>query len=379
MTVGYFDCFSGVAGDMILGAFVDSGMPFSHLEKELKKLKAGGYKLVLRNNSHGSIGGANLHVEISEDKGYDTYSNLKKRIETSSLSKNVKKVSLEILSLLADAEAKVHRKTKKDVHFHEVGCVDSLVDVVGAAVGFEYFGFDEIYASPLPLSRGYVKCAHGILPVPAPATMELLKGLPVEPALVKEEIITPTGVAILKTLCSGFGSSPLRRIDKVGYGFGDKEIHGIVNAVRLMIGEGYPLTVIEANIDDMNPEFYPAVIEKLLSEGAVDAGIVPIVMKKGRPGIILHILCEERDRKKIIETVLKETTTFGVRYFPVERETAEREIKKVKTKYGPVQVKIAKYRGQTTTIAPEYSDCHKIASAKNVPIKEVYRQAIIKA
>lgn len=379
MAVAYFDCFSGISGDMILGAFIDVGLPLSHLRRELAKLKIGRYKIVAGSKRSGELAGTNLHVEVTEDPGFSRYSEIKKVIGRSRLSKRVKDIALEIFSNLARAEAKVHGRRPSDIHFHELGGVDSIIDIVGAAVGADYFGFEKVYSSPLPLSRGYVKCAHGTLPVPAPATLELIKGIPVETTPVKGEIVTPTGAAVIKVLANGFGSSPLRRIDKVGYGFGDKRIPGRPNALRLLVGEGYPLVVVETNIDDMNPEFYPDVIGKILNAGAIDAGIIPMVMKKGRPGALVQVLCEEKDRKKIIKTIMNETTTFGVRYFPVEREVAERETKKVKTRWGTVRVKVACYQGKTTTIAPEYADCQKIASKKNIPVKEVYRQAILKA
>lgn len=376
MSIAYLDCFSGVAGDMILGAFIDAGMPLAYLKSELKKIKLGGYKLHLHKED-GSVGGTNLYVEVTNSKQSAAYLDVKKQIKSSGLSPCIKKISEDILSNLAGAEARVHRKKISNVHFHEVGYVDSVVDIVGAAIGAEYFNFDKIYSSPLPVTRGYVKCAHGRLPVPAPATMELLKGIPTESSPVKGEIVTPTGVAILRTLVHKFGSSPLRNVNKIGYGYGDTLIPGHLNALRLLIGEGYPLMVVEANIDDMNPEFYPHVVEEVLRAGAIDAGVIPMVMKKGRPGAFFHVLCEEKDRKKIIKRILQETTTFGVRYFPIEREIADREVKKVKTKYGTVRVKIAKYDGKTTTISPEHEDCRKIASKKRVSIKEVYHSAIL--
>jgi hypothetical protein len=379
MSIAYFDCFSGIAGDMVLGAFIDAGMPVAHLKKELKKVGLKKYKIKVKSGAVHGFRGTNLHVEVAKNAGSESYTNIKKMITKSRLSPRVKKISLEIFSHLASAEAKVHGKSVKNIHFHEVAFIDSVVDIIGAAIGAEYFKFEKIFCSPLPVTRGYVKCAHGRLPVPAPATLEMLKGLPVEPSPIKDEIVTPTGVAIIKTLACGFGSSPLRKIDKVGYGFGDKEYPGNINALRLFVGEGAPLTVVEANIDDMNPEIFPYVIEKLLSSGAIDAGLVPMIMKKGRPGVLLHALVEGRDRKKIIKIILGETTTFGVRYFPVEREMTEREIKKIKTKWGGVRVKMAKYDGKTITISPEYSDCEKLAKKKKVPIKDIYRQAIFKS
>lgn len=376
MSVGYFDCFSGVAGDMVLGAFIDAGLPLSHLEKELKKLKLGGYKLELKAGRHSGFTGSKLHVHVIKEPGFSWYSDIKALINKSSMTIGVKKTALSIFAILAKAEAHVHGRTINKVHFHEVGGLDSIIDIVGVAIAVEYFNLEKIYSSPLPVTRGRIKCTHGILPVPAPATLEIIKGVPVEPAMVKDEIVTPTGASIIKALSAGYGASPLRKILKTGYGFGDKKYKDHPNCLRLFIGEGCPLYVVEANIDDMNPEFYPHVIQLLLDAGAVDAGIIPMIMKKGRPGAMVQVLAEETDKKRLIKIILKETTTFGVRYFPVEREMASREIKKVKTKWGVVGVKVARYDNQTTTIAPEYRDCQKIAAKKNVPIKDVYQQAI---
>lgn len=376
MPVAYFDCFSGIAGDMVIGALIDAGMPVRYLEKGLKKLKMGGYKIKAARIKRDGIGGIDFKVEILRHSTLHGYLDIERLVRSSGLSNGVKDNARQVFRVLAAAEAKVHRRRVSDVHFHEIGGIDSIVDIVGTAIGIDYLGLDKIYSSPLPVTRGFVACAHGRLPVPAPATLEIIKGMPLCRSRIRGEIVTPTGAAILKALSSGFGASPLRVVREVGYGFGDKEFRGSLNAVRLLIGEGCPLVVIEANIDDMNPEFYPAVIEKLLKNGALDAGVIPMVMKKGRPGAIIHLLCEERDRRKMIDLMMRETTTFGVRFFPVEREIAERGYKKVRVKGGVVRVKIARYKGETVTISPEYSDCRKLAKKLNVPIKEIYYRSI---
>lgn len=379
MTILYFDAFSGVAGDMVLGAFVDAGFPISILRREIKKLGLGGYSINISKKNRHSIAGTDLSVVVSREPDFKNYSEIEKLIRKSGLSDNVKATALKIFSILADAEAKVHKRKKADVHFHEIGGIDSIIDIVGSAAALDHFGFEKIYSSPLPVTRGQVKCAHGWIPVPAPATLEILKGVPVVGQNVDGEIVTPTGAAILKAVCDGFCSLPLRKIEKSGYGFGDRIIEGRMNALRIMIGEGHPLIVIEANIDDMNPEHYPYIIEKVIGSGAVDAAVFPAIMKKGRPGNMIQVLCEDGGRNRIIDLIMKETTTFGVRYFPIEREMLEREIVKVKTKLGDVRVKVGRYKEGTVTVSPEYSDCQKIAKKRKVPLKEVYRQAIKRA
>lgn len=377
MRSAYFDCYSGIAGDMIVGAFLDLGLPFAYLKKELKKLGLTGYKLTAVHGKKHGIGGTKFNVIIGSEHQLDHYSDIVRMIGKSKLNENVKRLSLAIFKTLAEAEGKVHRKRPADIHFHEVGAIDSVVDIVGSAIAVDYFKFEKIYSSPLPITRGFVRCAHGRFPVPAPATLEIMRGIEIVPQSVQGEIVTPTGASIIKNIAEKFCSMPLRKIDKIGYGLGDKDFKEIPNALRIITGEGHPLIVIETNIDDMSPELYPYVMEKILSAGAVDVCLVPVVMKKGRPGVLLQVICEEEERKKITSVILKETTTFGVRYFPVEREMAEREFRTVKTRYGAVRVKIARYNGWTTTISPEFKDCEALARKRNVPLKEVYRQAII--
>lgn len=380
MKTAYFDCFSGVAGDMILGALVDAGMPLAHLKRELGKLDIGSYRIARRRLRDGvRIDGTDLHVTVSKEIGDSRYVTIARRIERSRLTGKVKEMSLAIMKLLAGAEAKVHRVPLNRVHFHEVGAVDSIVDCVGAAIGFDYFGFDHIVASPLPITRGRIRCAHGLLPVPAPATLEIIKGIPLEPAPVKEEIVTPTGAAILASAVDGFGECPLQRIDSVGYGFGDKVFENIPNCLRLMIGEGAPVVVVEATVDDMNPQIFDYLLERLFEAGAVDVTLTSVQMKKNRPGTVISCLAPWHAKDSAIETILRETTTTGVRYFSVDRRVMTREMKTVSTRLGRVRVKVAKDEelGITKHI-PEYDDMKKLAKKKKVPLLAVYRETMKK-
>jgi hypothetical protein len=361
MTIAYFDCFSGIAGDMVLGAMIDAGLPLPYLKKTLSRLPVGGYELV-RKNKKGAISGTNLHVITKKELGRSDYRTIRALINRSRLSSQVKLISLAIFERLAEAESSIHGVSKERAHFHEVGAVDSIIDIVGSSIGFEYFGFDEIYSSPLPITRGRIRSAHGLLPVPAPATLYLIKGVPLEKAPVKDEIVTPTGAAIITTVARQFGECPLQKIEKIGYGFGDKTFPGIPNALRLMIGEGYPVVVIEANIDDMNPQIFDYVMERLFKAGAVDVALLPVQMKKNRPGIILHCQSPWDKKEKMIDIILRETTTIGVRYYPAERKVLTRELKVVRTKAGKMKVKIAKdEHGKIVKVIPEYEDLKRLA------------------
>ena len=323
------------------------------------------------------IGGVNFQVRLSGQHHRHTgFKDIKRMISSSRLSSPAKDISTAIFETLGLAEAHVHRTSIDKVHFHEVGAIDSIVDIVGAAIGIEYFGFDSIYASEIPMSRGWVKCGHGRMPVPAPATLEILKGVPVISSSVKDEIVTPTGAAILRTIVAEFGINPVSKIKKVGYGLGDKVFKEIPNSLRLLIGEGEPLVVIEANIDDMNPQIYEYLIERLLEKGAVDVTISPALMKKRRPASILSVLCRDHDRDGLVRTILEETTSLGVRHYRVERKILEREFKVVRTKFGNVTVKIAKDGKNVLNVSPEYEDCKKIARIRKVPLKNVMLEAL---
>jgi len=373
MSIAYFDCFSGIAGDMVLGAMVDAGLPLSHLKRELWKLRLGGYE-IRRKQKGKIISGTNLQVITKRELPKSDYKTIKNLINRSRLSKNVKEVAGAIFHKLAKAEATVHGVSIDRAHFHEVGAVDSIVDIVGSAIGFEYFGFKEIFSSPLPITGGRVRAMHGMLPVPAPATLEIIKGVPLEKAPVKDEIVTPTGAAIITTVAKQFGECPLQKIEKVGYGYGDKVFPGIPNALRLMIGEGYPVVVIEANIDDMNPQIFDYVMERLFDVGAVDVALQPIQMKKNRPAILLHCQAPWGKKDKAIDIILKETTTLGVRYYPIERKILTREIKTFKTKHGKIRVKIAvDDKQKIVKYIPEYNDIKKLSKRTKKSMLAIYR------
>ncbi len=374
MSVAYFDCFSGIAGDMVLGAMVDAGMPLSYLKRELSKISIGGYEISKKQKGR-VISGTNLHVATRRELARSDYKTIKNLIAKSKLHDRVKKIAQLIFYRLAEAESKVHGVGVGDAHFHEVGAVDSIVDVVGSAIGFEYFGFREIFSSPLPITRGRVRSMHGMLTVPAPATLHLIKGVPLEKAPVKDEIVTPTGAAIITTVAKHFGECPLQKIEKVGYGYGDKTFPGIPNALRLMIGEGYPVIVIEANIDDMNPQIFDYVMERLFDAGAVDVVLQPVQMKKNRPAILLQCQVPWDKKDKAIDVILRETTTLGVRYYPVERKVLTRELRTIKTKSGRIRIKIAMDdKGKIVKRIPEYEDVKRLAKKSGKSIQAILNE-----
>jgi len=377
--IAYFDCFSGAAGDMILGSIIDAGLPFGKLKRELKKLPLKGYALKKVVEKKRGIGGVDIKVAISSDihdHCHRSYKDIVRMISSSRLNFRVKKLSLAIFKTLAEAEAKVHGRRVREVHFHEVGAVDSIVDIVGSAIGFDHFNFSAIYASALPMTKGWVVCQHGRIPLPAPATAEILKRIPVYQSPVRGELVTPTGAAILKTVVDKFGFNPIGEIDKIGYGFGDHQYKDLPNCLRLIVGRGEPIVVIEANIDDMNPQLYEYVIERLMNNGALDVTLRDVLMKKRRLGVCLQCLCRERDRKKVIDTIFKETTTIGVRYYPVSREILERKTVKVSTKYGKINVKISLLNGRILNVSPEYEDCKRLARSKGIALKKIYFEAV---
>ncbi|MFH1874251.1 MAG: nickel pincer cofactor biosynthesis protein LarC [Pseudomonadota bacterium] len=369
MTIAYFDCAAGISGDMVLASLLDAGLPLAKLKKDLQALDIGRYQLVFQKNIN------QLKVKIPKQSAFRNYQDIKKLLKNSRLNKQVKEISQDIFHNLAWAEAKVHKIAVDKVHFHEVGAVDSIVDIVGSAIALAYFNFKQIYASALPLTSGTIECEHGVLPVPAPATMELLKKALLEKCSVKGEIVTPTGAAIITTIAHNFGDCPLQKVEKIGYGRGSQEFRGIPNALRLLIGQGYPVVVIEANIDDMNPQVFDYVMEQALNVGAVDVALVPIQMKKNRPAIMLQCQAPWHLKDKIIDVILKETTTIGVRYYPVERKILFRELKTQKTKFGNVRVKIAyDQNGQIIKRLPEYDDLKKIAKKTKHPISRLMQE-----
>ena len=375
MKIAYFDCCSGISGDMVIGALIDSGLDVKTLQKELKKLPIKDYSISAPRDERHHITGIKFKVRFKESRHHRTFKDIKNLISRSKLSYKVKELSTTIFFNLAKAEAKVHGCEIDDVHFHEVGAIDSIIDIVGTAIGIEQLDIEKVYASPLPLGSGWVKTLHGRMPVPAPATLELLKDVTVAPSPVASELTTPTGAAIIKTVAQGFGDMPKMKIQNTGYGIGDKVFKEIPNVLRLIIGErsGDPekLLIMETNIDDMNPQIYDYLMTMLFKKGALDVFLTPIQMKKGRPAMLLKVLCPAKQKNVLMNTIFEETTTLGVRTYEVNRYCLERKIEDVLTSYGKVRVKVSLKNGKPINIQPEYEDCRKIAQKKNVPLKQV--------
>lgn len=384
MKIAYFDCFSGISGDMILGALIDTGLPVEELRKELKKLDLGGYRIEAKTVSRGELRGKQFKVEAAKNKGREkerTLGQILGLIEKSRLPARVKGRSERVFKKLGMAEAKVHGQEQETIHFHEVGAIDSLVDVVGSLIGLEMLRVDKVYSSPLPLGRGWVNCRGGRLPVPAPATVELLKGIPTLPSGEEKELVTPTGAAIITALAENFGNPPPMRIEAIGYGAGSRDLSTRPNLLRVLIGqspgeyEQDEITVIETNIDDMNPQVYGYLQERLFEEGALDVFLTPAQMKKGRPGTLITVLAEFSRVDALTTIIFQETPSLGVRTHRAKRRKLSREVKEVKTKYGKVKVKIAKISEKIKSVSPEYEDCRKIALREGVPFQEVYEEA----
>ncbi|MDP6625963.1 MAG: nickel pincer cofactor biosynthesis protein LarC, partial [Nitrospinota bacterium] len=350
--------------------------------EELKKLSLKGYSLAHKKVKRGVIESTKVDVKITEKNS--SQKNLKdiiKIVESSSLEESIKKDSIKIFNRLAKAEASVHGTTINDVHFHEVGAIDSIVDIVGSVIGLHHLNVSKIVSSPLNTGSGFVKCDHGTLPVPPPAVIELLKEFPCFSSGIQQELTTPTGAAIITTMAEEFGPMPEFKIERVGYGAGDTDLKEIPNALRIISGETSSeslseedIFVLETNIDDMNPEFYDIVIEKLFQAGAVDVFLTPIIMKKNRPAIKLSVLTQKQNVKALANEVLKNTTSFGIRFYPVERVMLEREFKEIETGFGKVKVKIGKRDGEIFHISPEYEQCKEISKKQGIPIKKVYEE-----
>lgn len=379
MKTAYFDCFSGISGNMILGALIDAGLDLNELKKKLRGLQLTAYGLQLKKIKKNGI--AASYFDVAYKEKHHEHRNLRdivSIINKSKISPSVKTKSVEIFTRLARAEAKIHGISVNKIHFHEVGAVDAIVDIVGAVCALEIMGIEEIYCSPLPVSRGYVNCAHGILPVPAPATAELTKNVPAYNSIVEGELVTPTGAAIITTLAKGFGSFPEMKTGSVGYGAGKADLDQ-PNVLRVFIGETPDkktrdeIYSIETNIDDMNPQIFDDVSERLFSNSALDVYMTNIIMKKGRPGILLTVLCKENDIKTLSDIILAHTTSLGVRITKYQRSILDRTTKTIETKYGKIRVKAGILNGKTVNIQPEYEDCKKAAKKYGVSLKEVFK------
>jgi pyridinium-3,5-bisthiocarboxylic acid mononucleotide nickel chelatase len=387
MRIAYFDCFSGISGDMFVGALLDAGLKIEILEKELNKLNLSGYQLEVNKVLKKGISASQFKVKIQEKGMERRFKDILNILEESKLDEEIKNEVKKIFFKIAEAESKIHQEDIEKIHFHEIGGLDSIMDISSAVIGIKALEIKEIYSSPLPLGKGFVKCAHGILPLPAPATLELLKNIPTYSGGMESEMVTPTGAAIISTLTKDFGERPLMKIEKIGYGAGEREF-SIPNLLRVSIGEkilsdrdlmdGYvhdEALLIETNIDDMNPEFYDYIMDKLFSQGALDVFLTPIQMKKNRPAQMFSIIVYEQNLKEILKVLFSESTTLGVRIKEVKRLKLTQQNFIAETKYGKIKVKVGIFKEDIKTIAPEYQDCHKIAQQYQVPLKEIYEEA----
>jgi pyridinium-3,5-bisthiocarboxylic acid mononucleotide nickel chelatase len=444
MRIAYLDCFSGMSGDMFLGALVDAGVPAQLLEETVAALNLGARLEISRVTRSGisavkvdvySDGEKDLpreqywerreHSRRAEDGQRDHHGDsqhaheapvqllehnyalsnpapvqstahhherttglkeIREIIQQSAIHENARTKAIAIFEALGAAEAKIHDTDVENIHFHEVGAVDAIVDIVGAAVGAEALGVDEIVCSPLNVGGGAVQCEHGTFPVPAPATVELLRGAPVYSSGIQAELVTPTGAAIVKTLAKRFAPFPAMRIEKIGYGAGTRDFAGHANVVRLTIGDAQPefathisqetITVLEANLDDLSPQIFGYVMDRLFEEGALDAFSLPVQMKKNRPGMLLTVLCRPEDSARLTHLIITETTTLGVRQREEKRLALARKWVTVATRWGDVRMKIASLNGTVTNYAPEYEDCRRIAADHQVPLKSVMQEAL---
>ena len=380
----YFDCFSGISGDMTLAALLDLGVPRRYLLSELNKLSLGKYRLEIKAAMRHGISGKSLRVITTPGKKHThhhhhrTFADIETMINASSLSTGVKERSISVFARLARAEATVHRKKASEVHFHEVGALDSIVDIVGTVIALEYLDTGHICASAIPLGSGSVVCEHGTLPVPAPATILLLKGIPVYDSGIRAELVTPTGAALISSLAAGFGAMPAMRMQAVGYGAGAREHATIPNMLRIIQGElQAPVAqdgvfVLEATIDDMSPEWAGFAMEKLLEAGALDVAFIPAQMKKNRPGLLLSVVSRPEDRHLLSAAMLEHTTTAGVRMQPAERTTLARKVASIKTPLGTLRAKMLHNADRQQRLVPEYESCAQLARKKGLPLREIY-------
>jgi pyridinium-3,5-bisthiocarboxylic acid mononucleotide nickel chelatase len=380
MKILYYDCFSGISGDMNLVAMLDLGIDPAFLINELKKLNLRGWELEFTKDQRHGIRGTMVTVKLTHHEQVHRHlEEIEKIINDSTLDPDTKELSKKIFMRVAVAEASVHSIPVNEVHFHEVGAIDSIIDIVGAAICYKSLKIDAVHASVIELGGGMVKCEHGLLPVPAPATAEIIKNIPVKKGGVDFEATTPTGAAIISTLASVFNSSIPFTIEKTAYGVGHKDHPEVPNLLRVFVGEvaetsdpGHEALVIECNIDDMNPEFFEHISEKLFQAGASDVFLANIIMKKGRPGIVLNVICETGLSEIIKGILFTESTTLGIRSFTFRKDTLVRKFETLNTIYGPVSVKRSFYKGKEVSSKPEFDECRRIASEKDLPVKEVY-------
>ncbi len=384
MRQAYLDCSSGVSGDMLLAALLDAGLDARRLLVELKKMRVGFYEFKLTRAVRGNLVGARVDIRVPGQQPHRKLADIEELIDKTELAETVKEKALKIFRRLAEVEGKLHNLPPSEIHFHEVGAVDAIIDIVGACVGLELLEVSELTCSPLNVGGGRVEAEHGSLPVPAPATAELLKDIPIYSSGVEGELVTPTGAAIVSTLASGFGPLPPMKVERIGYGAGERDFPKFANVARLFVGESVEIvrpqpgaagdevvSVIEANVDDMSPQLYGYFVEQALAAGALDVTCSAIQMKKNRPGFLVTVLSPPEAGDALAQLLFEQTTTIGLRIHEARRKVLERELVSVETRFGSVRVKVAKRDGKVVNVAPEYEDCQRLANEKAVPLKEV--------
>jgi pyridinium-3,5-bisthiocarboxylic acid mononucleotide nickel chelatase len=382
MRTAYFDCFSGISGDMTIGALVDAGASFEELRGQLARLNVPGYELASEKVTKQGIAGTKFHVHVhNPGTQHRRLRDIATILRGSALASHIQDRALEVFTRLAEVEAIIHHTTIDQVHFHEVGAIDAIVDITGAVIGLDLLGVQRVLASAVNVGSGFVRAAHGVLPVPGPATAELLKGAPTYARGHDGELTTPTGAALLATLAESFGPFPQLRVGQIGYGAGTKDLPHAPNLLRVFIGEDDTrgdadvITVLEANLDDMNPEWFEYAQEQLFAQGALDVFYTPIFMKKNRPATKLTVLCEAGKVDVLVDRLFQNTSTFGVRTYEVRRQKLQRFSQTVDTSFGPIAVKIGQWRGQVVQISPEYESCRQAARHCGIPLKEIYQAA----
>jgi uncharacterized protein (TIGR00299 family) protein len=383
--IAYFDCFSGISGDMTLGAFLDLGVPVEWLKEQLGRLPLSGFDVCVDTVSRNGITAKSVRVRVEDDTTSRDHAQIRSLIINSPLSSNIKQMSRDIFERIAQAEALIHGCTVDQVHFHEVGGIDAIVDIVGTALCMDYLGIKTVISSHIPLGKGFVSCEHGTLPVPTPATLGILKGVPVYGTKIPHELVTPTGAAILVTLAGSYGELPEMIIEKTGYGAGKRDIESIPNLLRVVMGTALcddtgqrtalykdTVVVLETCIDDMNPEVFGFLMDRLFEQGALDVYWIPVFMKKNRPGTLVQVLCPRNLKEILMDCILSETSTLGIRYYDAKRCMLTREKVIMKTAYGEIQVKRITEPGGSIRIVPEYEVCKNIALENKIPIRMVY-------
>jgi pyridinium-3,5-bisthiocarboxylic acid mononucleotide nickel chelatase len=382
MKLAYLDCFSGISGDMLLGALLDCGLKIEAIEAEVARLGLVGLGFQQERVKRGSLMALRVIVTAPAEQPHRHYREIVEMIRAAGLSSRVESQAIEIFRRLGEAEAALHGWPLENIHFHEVGAADSIADIVGSCAALELLSIDEVHCSSLNLGSGMVKCAHGTLPVPAPATAQLLKDIPVYSSGIEAEMVTPTGAAIVSALAKSFGPLPAMKVSGIGYGAGTRDNAELPNVLRVTIGEGLEagtglerLWMIEANLDDMNPQLCGFFAERAFAGGALDVFFAAVQMKKNRPGVLLSVLCRPEERDQLMELFFQETPTLGVRTYEVYRKALERELVPVATPFGEVRIKVSRRNGRVLNFSPEFEDCRRLAEERSVPLRQVLQEA----